>query len=304
MALTFKKGQVNAFKKAMSLSRDMYAPAGGASNAMRGGIDPSGGTPDFGAIGQATRRWSGGIGSTTSGQNLGSPALNVSGAPAPFGLPRDPLSKLDPVNYNPSVSPRFRDPKTTSIMSDVAGQPTPVGPPGRSAPFSSIRDAPRNTGPARTQEGAYMGHNPEYTNKAAGLMMPNPSGPSQAAIRGANPPMNPTTPSGAAIGAAGMGMAAMIGGGAVVGGGTSYMTGGSATQGAIAGGLGGAAMGMGGASLAPLMRGAAWQGAKHGAPSAFTSNLTKLTYGMENSANRAAMFAGGGMLGGFAFGGN
>ena len=111
-------------------------------------------------------------------------------------------------------------------------------------------------------------------------------------------------PIGSPTGAPGMSMAVGAALGAGVGGTTSYATGGSFTQGAIAGGIAGAGMGYGAVGMAQVGRRAAWEGGKLGAPNAFTSNLTKMTYGMENAANRAGMFAAGGMLGGFAFGGN
>jgi len=124
-----------------------------------------------------------------------------------------------------------------------------------------------------------------------------------------NQAANPTPKSGAptsagAVGgnSAGWATAGMIGGSALAGGVTSYATGGDFTQGAMMGGLGGAGMAIGVPKLAKLAKNnpKGWSALNN---ETFSSSMSSIGNFSATSSGRAAMFAGGGLLGGAMFGG-
>jgi hypothetical protein len=132
----------------------------------------------------------------------------------------------------------------------------------------------------------------------------------------ARPAANPQPSTGSSISAAGaVGMSAMgmAGMGAVAGAGTSYMTGGNAIQGGVAGAMTGGALAFGGAGLignamrtggTAIARKSARGSATRGTARSFTRGVTAATRGMTNAQNRGHVFGAGAMLGGFMFGGN
>lgn len=100
----------------------------------------------------------------------------------------------------------------------------------------------------------------------------------------------------------GIGTLAGIGLGAAAGATTSWATGGNIGQGAFMGALGGGGAMYGGRMLASSLPQVA--GKLPSKLSSHSSKLIDLADGLENPANRSFLFAGGGMLGGFVFGGN
>jgi len=112
-----------------------------------------------------------------------------------------------------------------------------------------------------------------------------------------------------------MATAGLVGGAALVGGATSYSTGGSFVQGALAGGTIGAGLGLGGAAM--ISRGIGDVGGtvaghlKHYEYAAasqnvsdFSNSMVKIGSMLNSNENRKALFGAGAMLGGGIFGGN
>lgn len=97
--------------------------------------------------------------------------------------------------------------------------------------------------------------------------------------------------------------AAGLAGGAALGAGSSYMTGGNVGQGAVMGAVTGGALAFGGAKLGMMGMGGAAKMAGADAAGGFSTGITNTMKNMDTAAGRGMMFAGGGLLGGMAFGG-
>ncbi len=165
------------------------------------------------------------------------------------------------------------------------------------SPKGGLSEAERAAATADPKYQAWLAkqENPSALFGTKGKPSVVPSAPS--ATVGATPG-SPTVASNQSI-TEGIGMMGMVGIGAGLGAGASYMSGGSAIQGAFAGAMVGA--GAGGANYT----GSHYLGSgKMPNMGGYSKQITEMAGHLTTNEGRAAMILGGGLLGGFAFGGN
>lgn len=163
----------------------------------------------------------------------------------------------------------------------------------------------RRVSPAMARPAAMMnklspGKNASASVPASGAIQriatPTPSnmGPSTSLAVSSQPNVSPVSPANVSLDLSPMFMAA----GVLAGAGSSYITGGSILQGGIGGLALGAGVGYGG------KRAFDYAAPKIDRNSSYSAGITKISNFMDTQDGRAATFAAGGLLGGFAFGGN
>ena len=226
--------------------------------------------------------------------------------------PHQPLSSQNWGGYDAPMAPGFRDASPTSQAYDPARGVSPPPTSGRRhGPFRRGAKAtpPRvpNEKAASSVSGEPM-YRPGHPKRPGhGVLRPGESGKTGQPMYkpGYKPGSSPGgTPGGGTSAGMTLGFgAAGLAGGAALGAGSSYMTGGNVGQGAVMGAVTGGALAFGGAKLGMMGMGGAAKMAGADAAGGFSTGITNTMKNMDTAAGRGMMFAGGGLLGGMAFGG-